>query len=64
MCNLFGGKSNIETRRQVDWRVLPLLGLLYSIDVIDRTNLAMARTAGMDKDLVSDFEFSLHPQPN
>ena len=55
--NLFGKESNKETRRQVDWRLLPLLGLLYSIDVIDRTNLAMARTAGMNKDLVSNSKF-------
>jgi len=37
--------------RRVDWRVLPLLGLLYSIALIDRTNLAVARIAGMDADL-------------
>ncbi|EDR07121.1 uncharacterized protein LACBIDRAFT_298947 [Laccaria bicolor S238N-H82] len=43
-----------RTLRRVDWRLLPLLGLLYSIDVIDRTNLAMARTAGMNKDLGMD----------
>jgi hypothetical protein len=59
--NLFEKESNKETRRQVDWRLLPLLGLLYSIDVIDRTNLAMARTAGMNKDLVSNSNFLFIP---
>jgi len=37
--------------RRVDWRTLPLLGLLYSIALIDRTNLAVARISGMDSDL-------------
>ncbi|KAJ3494824.1 hypothetical protein NMY22_g20019 [Coprinellus aureogranulatus] len=41
-----------RTLRYVDWRILPLLGLLYSIALIDRTNLGMARIAGMEKDLV------------
>jgi hypothetical protein len=39
-------------RRRVDWRMLPLLGLLYAIALIDRTNLGIARAAGMDRDLV------------
>lgn len=40
-------------RRQVDWRMLPLLGLLYALALIDRTNLGIARIAGLEKDLVS-----------
>lgn len=36
----------------VDWRMLPLLGLLYSVALIDRINLGVARTAGMNEDLV------------
>lgn len=39
-------------RRLVDWRMLPLLGLLYSIALIDRTNLGIARAAGMEIELV------------
>ena len=39
--------------RKVDFRMLPLLGLLYSVALIDRVNLASARTAGMGTDLVS-----------
>jgi hypothetical protein len=37
-----------------DWRMLPLLGLIHSIalQVIDRTNLGVARIAGMEADLV------------
>lgn len=38
----------------IDWRMLPLLGLLYAVALIDRTNLGIARTAGMEVQLVSD----------
>ncbi|PPQ93808.1 hypothetical protein CVT25_013517 [Psilocybe cyanescens] len=40
-----------KTLRLVDWRMLPLLGLLYSVALIDRTNLGIARAAGMDFEL-------------
>ncbi|KAF9451973.1 MFS general substrate transporter [Macrolepiota fuliginosa MF-IS2] len=36
---------------KIDLRMLPLLGLLYAIAIIDRTNLGIARTAGMEADL-------------
>jgi hypothetical protein len=35
--------------------MLPLLGLLYAVALIDRTNLGIARIAGMEKDLVRQF---------
>ena len=38
--------------RKVDWRVLPLLGTLAALSLIDRSNLGLARTVGMDHDLV------------
>ncbi|KAF9486022.1 MFS general substrate transporter [Pholiota conissans] len=34
--------------RKVDWRMLPLLGVLSALSLIDRSNLGLARTAGMD----------------
>ncbi|KAF8162367.1 major facilitator superfamily domain-containing protein [Pholiota molesta] len=37
--------------RRVDWRMLPLLGVLSALSLIDRSNLGLARTAGMDHDL-------------
>ncbi|KAF9049870.1 major facilitator superfamily domain-containing protein [Panaeolus papilionaceus] len=40
-----------RTLRLIDWRMLPLLGLLYSVALIDRTNLGIARIAGMELDL-------------
>ncbi|TFK74582.1 MFS general substrate transporter [Pluteus cervinus] len=40
-----------KTIRRVDLRLLPLLGALYAIAVIDRSNLGIARVVGMDKAL-------------
>ncbi|RXW19666.1 hypothetical protein EST38_g6179 [Candolleomyces aberdarensis] len=40
-----------KTIRMVDWRMLPLLGLLYAVALVDRANLGIARTAGMGDDL-------------
>ncbi|KAG7444544.1 MFS general substrate transporter [Guyanagaster necrorhizus] len=44
-------KFERDTMRRVDWRMLPLLGLLYSVTIIDRSNMGIARTAGMGTDL-------------
>ncbi|KAH6903110.1 major facilitator superfamily domain-containing protein [Coprinopsis sp. MPI-PUGE-AT-0042] len=43
-----------RTLRMVDWRMLPLLGLLYAVALIDRTNMGIARTSGMLEDLRLD----------
>ncbi|KAG6813545.1 hypothetical protein H0H92_009937 [Tricholoma furcatifolium] len=43
-----------KTIRQVDFRMLPFLGLLYSVALIDRANLGIARVAGMNEDLGMD----------
>ena len=40
-------------RRKVDWRILPLFGVLGALSLIDRGNISFAREAGMDHDLVS-----------
>jgi hypothetical protein len=44
-----------STRRKVDLWLLPLLGMLYALALIDRTNLGVARIVGMDADLVRAF---------
>lgn len=36
----------------MDWRILPILSMLYSFAMIDRINLGAAYTAGMGADLV------------
>lgn len=45
--------SKFEKRvlRKVDWRLLPILGCLYTIALVDRSNVAVARISGMDIDL-------------
>ncbi|KAH0536650.1 hypothetical protein FGG08_006495 [Glutinoglossum americanum] len=37
--------------RRVDWRLLPILGALYAISLVDRVNISNARVAGMGVDL-------------
>ncbi|KAF9047428.1 major facilitator superfamily domain-containing protein [Panaeolus papilionaceus] len=37
--------------RRADLRLLPLLGMLNALSLIDRSNLGLARTAGMGQDL-------------
>lgn len=37
--------------RKMDFRILLFLGALYSIALIDRTNLGSARIGGMEKEL-------------
>ncbi|KAJ6138362.1 Major facilitator superfamily domain general substrate transporter [Penicillium samsonianum] len=40
--------------RRIDLRLLPILGIMYSISLIDRTNLGLAFVAGMEQDLGLD----------
>ncbi|KAI8268777.1 hypothetical protein K4K58_004099 [Colletotrichum sp. SAR11_239] len=49
-------QRTVETRvrRKVDWRLIPILGILYSIAGLDRVNLSNARVAGMNQDLRFD----------
>jgi sugar phosphate permease len=44
-------KLEAKVLRKVDWRLIPILGLLYSVAGLDRVNLSNARVAGMDTDL-------------
>ncbi|KAI1053273.1 hypothetical protein LB506_012307 [Fusarium annulatum] len=37
--------------RKIDTRLLPILGCLYTIALVDRSNVAVARISGMDEDL-------------
>ncbi|KAG9255104.1 major facilitator superfamily domain-containing protein [Emericellopsis atlantica] len=47
-------KAEARLLRKVDWRLIPILGILYSIAGLDRVNLSNARVAGMDSDLHFD----------
>lgn len=44
-------KANSIPSRRIDIRLLPILGIMYSISLIDRTNLGLALVAGMQEDL-------------
>lgn len=37
--------------RKLDWRLLPLVFVLYSLSVLDRSNLGNAKLAGMEEDI-------------
>lgn len=37
--------------RKLDWHILPLIFALYSLSVLDRSNLGNARIAGMEDDI-------------
>ena len=45
--------SKFEKRvlRKVDVRLLPILGALYTIAMIDRSNISVARISGLDEDV-------------
>ncbi|KEF56660.1 uncharacterized protein A1O9_06849 [Exophiala aquamarina CBS 119918] len=47
----FDVSNEKKLMRKVDWRLLPILGALYSIALIDRVNISNARVAGMGEDL-------------
>jgi sugar phosphate permease len=38
--------------RKIDLRLLPLVVVLHAISLVDRTNISVARIAGMDEDLM------------
>lgn len=44
-------RSSKALIRRIDKRLLPILGALYSIALIDRINISAARVAGMEADL-------------
>ncbi|KAI6785921.1 uncharacterized protein J7T54_006260 [Emericellopsis cladophorae] len=47
-------KAEARLLRKVDWLLIPILGILYSIVGLDRVNLSNARVAGMDSNLRFD----------
>lgn len=41
----------VWSRRKVDWRLAPILGALYTICLVDRSNISVARISGLDEDV-------------
>jgi MFS family permease len=48
---VFSEKQGAAIRRRIDWRLIPALGLMYGISLMDRKNVSNAAIAGMRKDL-------------
>ena len=48
---VFSLKDQRRIRRTIDWRIIPALGLMYGISLMDRKNTANAAIAGMLVDL-------------
>lgn len=46
--------ANAPHSKRIDRRLLPILGAMYAISLIDRTNLGLAAVAGMNQDLKLD----------
>ena len=40
-----------RVRRKLDWNIIPLIMVLYTLSVLDRSNVGNARIAGMSIDL-------------
>ena len=47
----FSSKEERKLRHRVDWRLIPALGLMYGISLMDRKNVSNANIAGMSDDL-------------
>ncbi len=57
----FTPKQERHIRHCVDWRLLPALGLMYGVSLMDRKNVSNAYIAGMrvDLDLSISYRYSL-----
>jgi hypothetical protein len=44
-------KEAAKIRRRIDYRLIPALGAMYGISLMDRKNVSNAAIAGMTKDL-------------
>ncbi|EXJ68736.1 uncharacterized protein A1O5_08530 [Cladophialophora psammophila CBS 110553] len=47
----FSPEEQKKILRRIDWRILPIVGAVYFISIMDRNNLGSAAIAGMTKDL-------------
>ncbi|OJD23005.1 hypothetical protein ACJ73_05645 [Blastomyces percursus] len=58
---MFSAKEAAAIRRRIDFRLIPALGLMYGISLMDRKNVSNAAIAGMrnDLDLLQGYRYSL-----
>jgi len=47
----FTEKERKGIMRKIDFRLVPICGVMYCISLLDRTNLSAANIAGMSKEL-------------
>ncbi|KAF5364685.1 hypothetical protein D9758_005600 [Tetrapyrgos nigripes] len=53
-------KSEAKLRRKLDFLILPIVSLSYTLLFLDRNNIGNARTAGLEKDLgLHTFDFNI-----
>ncbi|KIW88801.1 uncharacterized protein Z519_10285 [Cladophialophora bantiana CBS 173.52] len=54
----FNGSEELEIEkkviRKIDIRLVPILGLLYTASLVDRSNISVARISGLDEDVDLD----------
>jgi sugar phosphate permease len=50
-------KEDRKLRHRIDWRLIPALGLMYGISLMDRKNVSNANIAGMSDDLGLDIGY-------
>lgn len=48
---VFTRKQQRKINSIIDWRLIPSLGLMYGVSLMDRKNVSNAYIAGMDEDL-------------
>ncbi|KAF7557438.1 hypothetical protein G7Z17_g748 [Cylindrodendrum hubeiense] len=48
---LYNDKETVRVLRKIDWRLIPILTLLYLLSYLDRGNIGNAKVAGMNEDL-------------
>ena len=48
---IFSAKDERRIRHRIDWRLLPALGLMYGVSLMDRKNVSNAYIAGMRQEL-------------
>jgi hypothetical protein len=41
----------VKVRRKIDFRLLPMIVLMYILNYLDRNNISSAKLAGLTKDL-------------
>ena len=53
---------NLRLRRKIDYRLLPMMLIIYIMNYLDRNNIASARLAGLETDLnLQGYDYQVKP---